>query len=267
MFDKKNKDKRSPLKDKPLRNPGQSLEKEIDRIIYEEAMMRVMLASVAMVMAALEWYRYLNEVPPAPWIYTILAILVVAYAAWYLFKVIKKVKNLRLGMEGEKAVGQFLERLRSQGCDVFHDVITDNFNLDHIVTSSKGIFVIETKTYSKPADGEGKIGYRDGKLLINGHESKNNPVRQSLGAAKWLEEMLEESTGEKYPINSFVVFPGWFVEPQANKGRSKGLIVNPKVLPTFIDKMPVKLREDQVKMAAHHLSRYIRFNERLLAKK
>jgi hypothetical protein len=266
MFTKNKNEKLSPLQDKPLRNPGQSLEKEIDRVINDQVSTRLIMAMMMVVFAGMEWYRFYQELPPTPGLFTVAAVVLVVYAVWYLLKARKKIKNLRLGLEGEKAVGQFLERLRAQGCDVYHDVVTDNFNLDHVVVSKKGVFVIETKTYSKTKGVDNKIGFRDGKLFINGHESKSNPVKQSLGAAKWLEEQLESSTGAKIPVNSFIVFPGWFVEPHANKGRNKGLIVNPKVLPTFIDKMPEKLRQDEMKMASYHLSRYIRFNETLLEK-
>lgn len=39
-------------------------------------------------------------------------------------------------MEGERAVGQFLEQLREQGFHVFHDVVGTGFNVDHVLVGS-----------------------------------------------------------------------------------------------------------------------------------
>jgi len=266
MFGKKTKaTNHSPLKDKPLRNPGQSLEQEISRIINDEMMERFVPVLFIVIMAGFEWYRYWQDLPPKPVLFTLVAIMLVVYFSFYFVRARKRLRSLKLGLEGEKVVGQFLEKLRSQGCEVFHDIIADNFNLDHVLVSSKGIFVVETKTYSK--FGKGRIGYKDGKILINGHEAMGDPVKQSLASAGWLSELLKESTGKKYQVGSFIVFPGWFIEPDANNGRSSALIVNPKFLSTLIDNMPDKLPENEVKMAAFHLSRYIRFNESLASKR
>jgi hypothetical protein len=71
-------------------------------------------------------------------------------AMWRFFEVRVKIRQLRLGRDGERAVGQFLERLRDGGGQVFHDVPGDGFNLDHVVISPHGRYVVETKTLSKP---------------------------------------------------------------------------------------------------------------------
>ena len=69
-------------------------------------------------------------------------------------------------MDWERAVGQTLEALRRKGYRVFHDLIGEGFNLDHVIISEHGVFSVETKTYSKPAKGGCKIIYNgDGYLL------------------------------------------------------------------------------------------------------
>jgi hypothetical protein len=40
---------------------------------------------------------------------------------------------LMQGREGEKAVGQYLERLRARGYQVLHDIPGENFNIDHVL--------------------------------------------------------------------------------------------------------------------------------------
>ena len=54
-----------------------------------------------------------------------------------------------------------------------------------------------------------------------------------------------------------LLFPGWYVEG----GKSPELwALNPKALPTFIENEKSRLRPEDVKLAAYHLSRYIRTN-------
>ena len=47
-------------------------------------------------------------------------------------------------------MGQLLENLRADGARVFHDLVGEGLNIDHVVVSPHGIFVLETKTWSKP---------------------------------------------------------------------------------------------------------------------
>lgn len=60
------KETRSPLKRKPLRYAGQSLDEEIDRVIDEDVMGYVVVAFLAIVFAAMEWLRWWLEPPPNP---------------------------------------------------------------------------------------------------------------------------------------------------------------------------------------------------------
>ena len=55
-------DKRSPLKDRPLRNPGQSLEEPDPRYYVNDYMLWPMLclAIIFRPAAALEWFRYFD---------------------------------------------------------------------------------------------------------------------------------------------------------------------------------------------------------------
>src|SRR5262249_34029442 len=156
----------------------------------------------------------------------------VAYSLYRYFTVRRRVKTLRLGLDGEKAVGQFLERLRAQDCKVFHDIPGDGFNLDHVVVAPQGIFVIETKTYSKPIRGAANVQYDGEKLLVNGKEIERNPVRQALAERNWLQDLLEHTTDRRFPIKAVIVFPGWFVETTPNRNTNNLWVLNPRALPT-----------------------------------
>src|SRR5678815_3360394 len=144
-------------------------------------------------MAVLEWMRYLRDDKPHPILFSAFAMGAVAIAAWQFFRLRPKMRSLRLGIDGEKAVGQYLERLRASGYEVFHDIVAPGFNVDHVLIGRSGIFTIETKTWSKPARGEARISF-DGKQLMKGnHSPDRNPIVQARAQASWLRNLLTES--------------------------------------------------------------------------
>ena len=62
---------RSPLKDKPLRLPGQSLMEERTRLFEDRVETWLLLGLLFAVVAGLEWWRYFHPSPPLPWLYTL----------------------------------------------------------------------------------------------------------------------------------------------------------------------------------------------------
>jgi len=156
--------KKSPLKDKPLRYMGQSLDERIDNLLNVDASSYIVLILFCVVGAAHEWWRYFRNPPPSPVLITLLAIIGSAFGIYRIRTILKKVKSIRLGRDGERAVGQYLELLREKGHRVYHDILGENFNIDHVIISRKGVFIIETKTYSKPLKGEANICF-DGKKI------------------------------------------------------------------------------------------------------
>jgi hypothetical protein len=162
---------------------------------------------------------------------------------------------LKMGRDGERCVGQFLERLRASGAQVFHDIPGDGFNLDHVVISPHGIYAVETKTFSKPWP-KATITVKKDHLLVAGQVPDRNPMEQAATAARWLENRLEESTGKRFTVRGVVVFPGWFVEQ--NSPRGAVWVLEPKMLPGFIEQDPNGVAPADVALCSFHLSRYVR---------
>ncbi|MGI9302683.1 MAG: nuclease-related domain-containing protein [Gammaproteobacteria bacterium] len=257
-YDQKRSKSRSPIKAPPLRAAGQSVGEELDRLIKSRAYPYLFAAVCAWLLAGLETWKTYTHAPPSPIIYFALAIAVSAIAFWRILAVRKVAKRLRLAQQGERTVGQYLERLRESGFHVFHDVVGEGFNIDHVLIGEKGVYAIETKTRSKPARGDSKIHYANGQLFANGHRIDRNPLVQGRAAASWLSATLNESTGRTVPVHPVVLFPGWWVDPLP-PGRSKEIwVLEPKALPAFLDGESKRLAPEDVKLLSFHLSRYVR---------
>ena len=252
---------RSPIKDKPLRHAGQSLEDERRNLWEDKVHPYVFLALVYVVMAGIEWLRYFQNDKPHPLIFSAVAGGAIAIAAWQFFRHRPKIRMLRQGIEGERAVGQYLERLRANGYDVFHDVVAPGFNVDHVLIGPAGVFTIETKTWSKPASGDARISFDGEHLLVGNRSPDRDPIVQARAQASWLKNLLAESTGRKFDVAPVVLFPGWFIQQAAGSLREIW-VLEPKALPAFLDRAPLRLEPADARLAAYHLSRFIRSVER-----
>src|SRR5258706_3872926 len=180
---------RSPLTDEPLRNPGQSVEEARAKLLEDQFETPGLLAAFFIALAVMEWWRYLAAAQPRPLLFTLVAVGATAFALWRLWRVRPQSRALRQAAEGEKAVGQFLERLRKDGYQVFHDLLGNGFNVDHVLIGPAGVFTVETKTWTKPARGDARIKFDGERILVGDHEPDRNPVIQARAQAAWLKEL------------------------------------------------------------------------------
>lgn len=252
---------KSPIKDKPLRHAGQSLEEERRALIDDKLEPYWLLGVFLVVLALLEWWRYARDDKPHPILFSLVALLAVAVGVWRFYRLRPKFRALRQGIEGEKAVGQYLERLRAKGYEVFHDIVAPGFNIDHVLIGSAGVFTIETKTWSKPARGETRISFDGEQLLAGGRPPDRDPIVQAKAQVAWLKNLLMETTGKSFDVFPVVLFAGWFIEQSAGSLRSVW-VLEPKALPAFLEREPLRLEPSEAKLAAYHLSRFIRSVER-----
>lgn len=249
---------KSPLKEPPLHVPGQSLDEEINRVMDEDVSGWIAIIVIAIIVTVFEWIRYFLSIQTQQAYFTIVTIVVVSYGIYRLLQYKKRIARLKQGRDGEREVGQQLEVLRTKGCIIFHDIVGNDFNVDHVVISTKGIFSVETKTIGKVPGINEKVIYRDGTLHIGGHIPESNPVEQANAQASWIRNILLESTGKTFPVKSVVLYPGWFVEPMSPTDKKTIWILNPKAFPAFVEKTDVVLNEEDVRLAAYHLGKHIR---------
>jgi hypothetical protein len=246
---------RSPLKERPLRYPGQSLDDEITNI-RDEILMFAELSVGYGVSLIVIWVDYLIRTNLIRFIMTGAALAILIITIYKFIRGQKNIELLQMARDGEKIVGEQLELLREKGYAIFHDIQAGNFNVDHVVISKHGIFAIETKTFSKPVKGDAKIYYDGEKINVNGWQPDRDPVKQAKANASWLKDILKQSTGNIYPVKGAVIFPGWYIESKTQKGEV--WVLNPKALPVFIGNEPDVITQNDVNMISFHLSRYIR---------
>jgi hypothetical protein len=244
--------------EQPLRVAGQSVDENIQRLTLDEGLAFMVWFTVAVVLAGLEWLRWFRTTPPQPWPVTLVAALILTYSLFRLVRLRKRLQALRLGRDGERAVAESLDELKAAGAVVFHDIQAPNFNVDHVVLSRHGIFVVETKTRSKTPRAEATY---DGKTLrLSGWTPEPDPTAQVERYADWVRDTLEAMSGKRYPIRPVVVLPGWYVNLGKDAHRHRTWVLNPKMLPAFVKREPITLPEEDVKLAVYCLARHIRMN-------
>lgn len=248
---------RSPLaRVMPIRVAGQSLSEELDDVAYDHIFAPLMYALFMVMIAGLEWFKFVYQSKPNPIIYSIAAFVVSVYAGYKVWRNQKRMRQIKLGRDGERAVAQYLEWFRSSNFFVFHDVPNGDANIDHVLIGPKGIFTIETKTHSKPQRGECKVTVVDGVVRANGHVLDRNPIVQAKAQAGWLRNFLAESrfNAHVWPV---VVFPGWFIEPFDSRAAG-AWVVEVKALSKFIENEPERHSREEVQGMASALKSYIR---------
>ena len=246
-------ERRSPLKERPLHYAGQSLDDQIKNQ-FDDLVIWILAIAMAVASTVTLWMQLL--LPSKPWVPTVLTVGLFVYGAIRIYRIRRNIVQLRLGRDGEKIVAETLDILKQDGDVILHDIVADKFNLDHVVCSRHGIFVIETKTRSKPARGNPTVVFDGKRILVDGMESERDPVNQAMALACWLEQTLLASTGKRFPVKPVIVFPGWFVETIA-KG-APVWVLNPKALVSFVRNSPVSISDPDLHLVVFHLTRYIR---------
>jgi predicted RNA-binding Zn-ribbon protein involved in translation (DUF1610 family) len=111
------------------------------------------------------------------------------------------------GVVGEKKVSSILYFLDRSKYKVINNIVlkTDErtTQIDHIVISDFGIFVIETKNYKGWILGNENSEYWT-QVIFNRKEKLYNPIRQNLGHIRALKSHLREYPGLEY--KSIIVF-------------------------------------------------------------
>ena len=232
-------DLRAPVETRLLRAPGESLQKKIgilDEKLAGAVTMAMLLPPLTLLLTA---YLRNGSVPRRiPELIGFYGVCVVAFGifARRVFKLREEIQNHSLGLSGERAVGEELNKLMLDGCFVYHDFPADpKWNIDHVIVAPSGVYVVETKTRRKRKAVAGK---RDHELLYDGetiefpHDERSRyGLDQAVGNAKWLSGYLSSATGEKVWVQPILTFPGWFIINRIPPGNSLAVLAPKQIRP------------------------------------
>lgn len=253
--------KRSPIKERPLRSPGQGLDERIQELAYGRIMAWGMGGFMTLIWAGQEWLRWAMKSPPMPWVATIVAVGFCALAVWRIWRTLPEVRRVILGLRGEKYVGQWLEKeLRPRGYQVFHDIVGDGFNIDHVLVGPEGVFAIETKTFSKPERGQCEIEYDGESMKINGRTPDRDMIGQAKAGAGNVAKILEDMTGRKVSVKPVVLCPNWYVREPKNPAV---WVLNEKRVLGYIKNRKPRISPEDVSLFADRIATYVRGRDRM----
>jgi hypothetical protein len=252
----------SPIKEKPLPQAGQSLRLEIQDLVFDKAMMYILASSIAVQIVFYEWFRFFINSPPRPIHLSFIAVIVWLVSFVQVKRILKEKRRKQQALDGERLVGEQLDLMRSAETLVYHDLPFNGFNIDHVILSTKGIYVLETKTYSKLENGEYTIYYDGKKISIKDRGTFTKELEQVKAASMHLQKMLYEWTGKRFTVKPVLLFPGWFIRRTARLGENDVQVLNPKELPKFMQAKEYVLPFSDVNLASHHLVLDLRHKEK-----
>jgi hypothetical protein len=252
---------RPPFRDLLLRSPGESLRREIQDMSDDVVWYLVLMYSLPLLVYSM-YLAISNSGEPSTGahIFFLLVLLgAVIFPVYKTSRIIAKRRHLRLGLAGEIAVGEELNRLMLDGYRVYHDFPAERFNIDHIIVSQVGVFAVETKARSKKGMGKAKseaeVVY-DGKQLRFPSWVTAEPTDQAKDQAKWLSNWLSNAVGETVRTTPIVIIPGWFIN---RKAPDSVPVLNPKeVMAYFASKKESVLFETMIQRICHQVEQKCR---------
>lgn len=157
-----------------------------------------------------------------------------------------------IGDRGEKRVSSLLEDLDSDDYRVYNDLLIRNGNhttqVDHIVISRYGVFVLETKNVHGKVYGGGNAEFWKQYLPDTGYirygftqeYQLRNPIRQNEGHIKILRRLVFDND---VPVYGIVVFPS---DTEINVTASQPVVNMYDVVPYIKQYRDVVLSSDQM---------------------
>jgi len=261
VFFFKNRNRKNPLTENLFRSPGQTLLNQITDLQFKSMEIVFFWCFIPILVYAIFLNAILAQKSLVLFLMILVTIIASLYGALRTYAALKRLADLRLAYDGELSVGQELNDLMFDGFRVFHDIKAKDFNIDHAIVGSSGVFAIETKTRSKRLDAKGADSVEvlyDGDSINFPHWKDTEILEQAKGNAQWLSEKLTEAVGEEVKVFPAVAIPGWFIIKTTKK---YGPVVyngkNPKaIFPKCGQNKP--LAEDKIQRIAYQIEQLCR---------
>lgn len=156
-------------------------------------------------------------------ILTLITIITVFRARKKYIQNCETLKKYRKGLEGERFVGEMLNKISSDSVRVFHDIPGERFNVDHIIVSTRGIFAIETKHFDRT---NGHEFFFDGNMIER--VMKNGKrflcpklLPQMEGEARFIHDEIKRRTDLDIPVIKVAILIGCFIHTPAENDANK----------------------------------------------
>ncbi|WFB36631.1 nuclease-related domain-containing protein [Kiritimatiellota bacterium B12222] len=229
-----------PAEPKPIRQAGESLREQMDKILIDGVMIWYIQILILVVGASMTWYLvfFPEKTKSTAIIYTIMAIGLCFVNTRKFFKARKHFGNLKKGLLGERLVEEQLNDIRKAGFDVFHDLILKDEhgteNIDHIIVGPSGVFTLETKNWtSKGVPQDDLITYDGESLRIGNYVQDIKFLKQPRRQAGKLQALLQPEMRNRLWVVPILCFRGRSI--RLTRFNPNGLqVVNETDIGTFV---------------------------------
>lgn len=220
--------RRSPLDGRQVGHvPGQQLVARVENS-QDDMMMSVMCMFLSFPLMLQAWA--ISNLSPnqfqfdkSDFVFILGALLMFGFGLRSFIKNWRIRQNAKDGLLAERVTGMQLNRLVAQNCIVMHDLPCENFNIDHVVISPRGVYAVETKSFRKPKNAIDEKHYNvvfDGNTLRFPDFVEKSAVAQAERQALWLSKLLKESLALDIHVTPALALPGWHVQQTDDVWRS-----------------------------------------------
>jgi uncharacterized membrane protein YjfL (UPF0719 family) len=179
-------------------------------------------------------------------LYLLLATLFAAagFALYRLVCTVREWRQIRFLRDANIAVGHSLQRIATGHGRVFHDVVTSEGIVDHVIVGQSGIYAVNVVAHR---------AMRRETVHLSDHELPI-PIADIAAKTTKLEQEFRDLLRNSVRVRSVIAVPGWHAESQSNEGH---LVVNERTLPMlrgWRDEADYLMDED-VQTLQQHLTR------------
>ena len=240
-----------PFRDDHERPPGESLRLKLDDL-YTDLMSELLVITACGAMPVMLLAAPTNRI-------IIVTVVVAALVGLWisarkLLKMVPQIRRYKIGFNGERITGQYIQELIADGYRVFHDIPMKDYNVDHVVVGPNGVFAIETKTRRKlwsAGKGRAEVIYDGKSLQYPEQPPENYGLDAAVSRSRGLQEWLTSAVGETIMVRPILALPGWFVVESGNNSLP---VKNPKNIRGYIKRQTsVSLSPEQIQRIAHQI--------------
>jgi hypothetical protein len=158
----------------------------------------------------------------------IFSLLLMLFIGLRLARIIGARNMMHLVHESRLATRRVLDPLLEEKYRVFHDVVSDQFSIDHLVVGPKGVFAIQTHarpvSVNKQSPDDRIVTY-NGRALFFPKGTDYGIVENARMNAEKLSQWLTDRTEEPVAVRAIISLPGWTVRRTSSEGMP---VISPK---------------------------------------